>query len=74
MEHVEKTCEGCQHFSLIEEEGMVGSGEQGECRAHPPQITGDDSSSYGTWPVIGKDEWCGEWEPIRPHGVVQAEC
>lgn len=41
------------------------------CRAGPPQLSG----TYGAWPTVRNDNWCGAWAPIEhkwgPIGLVE---
>ena len=49
------TCETCDYFDLYNTNGV--------CRRNPPQIllTADSDSDVSmAWPVVDKDDWCGE--------------
>lgn len=38
---------------------------EGNCRRYPPKIPRDNKNlitpNLGKWPIIGPEEWCGEW-------------
>src|SRR5690606_8472406 len=35
---------------------------RGQCRRHPPAVDFNDEFA-GAFPVIGEDDWCGEFKP-----------
>lgn len=61
----EKTCETCRFFVAKASGIGVGTGGRAEvvtpgpsrCHAHAPTVAG--------WPLVAKDDWCGEYKPSR---------
>ena len=54
-----KACAQCAHWKAL-------SGDQGECRARPPQAISfkvDDDVKFETrFPVTAGSDWCGEYQ------------
>ena len=61
----EQVCATCRFFCALDRRDQVGA-----CRVNPPQLLGpyelgEDSTTYGAWPVIHLACWCGEWAPLE---------
>lgn len=37
---------------------------KGECRRHPPVVKVIDGFTQTRFPMVEKDEWCGDWSQI----------
>lgn len=48
------TCQTC-HFSIVDNQANR------ICRRLPPSPAPDGGN--GIWPVVSRDDWCGEWIP-----------
>jgi len=60
---VKDSCEGCRYFK-----GLPGEDEElvnGFCRKRSPQHPSPAFEQY-RWPVVYKDDWCGEYESANP--------
>ncbi|MGU3341614.1 hypothetical protein ACLBXJ_26755 [Methylobacterium mesophilicum] len=45
---------------------VIGRRPSGQCRAGVPTIDPDAiGSENATWPVVGADDWCRQFEPAR---------
>lgn len=56
-------CANCRYSRALKARDDVLS-----CRRNAPQLHGDynsvpDSTTYGMWPAVFDDFWCGEWAP-----------
>lgn len=47
------------HFSLQEAQNEYDN--CGYCRKHKPMTIGRDGRIYGTWPIVGPQDFCGEF-------------
>lgn len=49
-------CEACIFFKEM-------APDYGYCRRHPPTVreASTISGSYGDWPIVRPESWCGEW-------------
>jgi hypothetical protein len=53
----ERCCESCVWWEVVE--GEIEDGEFGMCRRFPPQIA-EPGVLNGVWPVVRREDWCGE--------------
>ncbi len=69
----EEKCETCRFFLDRRPGEMSGSDRAvlyGYCRCRPPTViqryTGTDRSSiaHTAWPIVAKEDWCGDYKPI----------
>jgi hypothetical protein len=59
-------CENCRFAAEIPRETVMVI-----CRRYPPQVIvkteADERDTYhrveDRWPEVGRDDWCGEWQP-----------
>lgn len=54
-------CETCAWYS-----------ENSECRRWPPSFGRERQSTYGPWPIVSNDDWCGEWRLAAEAGEIEA--
>jgi len=60
MIKMKKTCKDCRYFDKIKDPRVQLSGT-GFCRRNAPRTSHSKVlEMYGLWPVVGKDDWCGE--------------
>jgi len=52
-------CKGCRYFKPDRDTGM------GLCRKEAPRWVPGDNSYRGRWPVVRKNDWCGEFKEIK---------
>ena len=68
-------CSGCRYYDVLNGARTMIDGvettiddEFGECRAHPPTVSANDTPGgrrvRSTWPVVRHDDWCGEWDDL----------
>ena len=68
----EKCCDNCRWFDPDHEKAEFFDAAapdeiEGWCRRYPPAtVKVEDSASYGVWPKVGGQDWCGEWELEAP--------
>lgn len=55
----EQQCQFCMYFKFF-------SGANGVCRRTPPLGNRTGESNTWQWPMMGVDEWCGEFKEIPP--------
>ncbi len=53
-----ESCEQCR-FSDLDRVGWR------RCRRRSPIVTGVATSHTATWPHVGENDWCGEYQPDR---------
>jgi hypothetical protein len=56
-----RRCETCAWYS-----------DNSECRRWPPSIGRERQTTYGPWPTVLHDDWCGEWRLAAEAGEVEA--
>lgn len=57
-------CSDCKFSKLLPNKGRNGDGHEvivHLCRRYPPQVMVNGQSTY---PVVGDDEWCGEFQRL----------
>lgn len=55
-------CDGCAFYRTLP--NTTGRpAERGECRRSPPVFHPSGSGTYGRWPIVEQQEWCGEFRP-----------
>lgn len=54
------SCATCRFFDLLTEDGQPD--EYGLCLRNPPQFV-EPGCLNGGWPIVQKDQWCGEHRP-----------
>jgi hypothetical protein len=69
----EEKCETCRFF-LDRRPTELSASERalsyGYCRCHPPTVIPREAASersslaHTAWPVVAKEDWCGEHKPI----------
>ncbi len=69
----EEKCETCRFF-LNRRPTELSASERatlyGYCRCHPPTVIPRDTASersipaHTAWPVVAKEDWCGDHKPI----------
>ena len=52
-------CNACRHYDRT----AFGAANYGHCRRFPPATVEIQATGLprGTWPVVGYDDWCGEY-------------
>lgn len=51
---VERLCKNCAYWS--------GGGDYGDCRRNPPLVQNTkETDFFGIFPVVGSQQWCGEF-------------
>jgi len=53
-----QSCKNCYYSLLVETPNRI----LGVCRKNAPRPTVGESR-YPSWPIVGSDNWCGEWAP-----------
>ena len=56
-----RSCDTCAWFS-----------DNSECRRWPPSSSLGRNSTYGRWPLVATDDWCGEWRLGAEAGEIEA--
>jgi len=61
-----KACQNCAHYAAQGDQRLDNAG--GECRRKAPRIAPDsamyaarDVGPFGYWPVVTKNQWCGDF-------------
>ena len=57
-EPTSRACLDCQFYCPNDD-------YNGECRRNAPRTARqreDEEPDYAAWPVVMRDDWCGEWE------------
>lgn len=60
----EITCANCRYFATPKANSRT------ECRRFAP-VTSDDGG--GAFPFVGSEDWCGEFQPLRPPVPIDLE-
>lgn len=60
------TCSNCRWFDERGEPALDG---HGDCKRFPPKyrpvFDPDETDPFGFWPIVFRDDWCGEFKPPR---------
>jgi hypothetical protein len=56
MEYIKPRCNNCPYFYAQKD---THGPQQGQCRRSTPQMH-NNSTTWGTWPVVKEDWWCGK--------------
>jgi hypothetical protein len=58
-------CETCRYY-------WSAPGRESECRLKPPMIiVTQEATRWGEWPIVTRDEWCGEHQPVAGAAPVE---